>query len=62
MTKQQAVKIFKDEILPAIKARYEQDGIIDKPARREAWHNFTDMLCKDGQITLKQYETWDNPV
>jgi len=61
MTKQQVVKLFKEEILPMVKDRYEQDGVIDKPARREAWNNFTDSLCKDGQITLKQYESWNNP-
>lgn len=61
MTKKQAVEFFREEILPVIKENYEQDGITDKPARREAWNNFTDSLCKDGQITLKQYETWDNP-
>lgn len=61
MTKKQAVEFFREEILPVIKENYEQDGIADKPARREAWNNFTDSLCKDGQITLKQYKTWDNP-
>ena len=29
--------------------------------RREAWNNYTDALCKDGLITVKQYETWANP-
>lgn len=29
--------------------------------KRESWNNFTDMLCKDGEISLKQYESWDNP-
>ena len=33
----------------------------DKPALREAWHNYIDSLCKDGEITLQQYETWGNP-
>ncbi|MEK5036339.1 hypothetical protein MKY96_33455 [Paenibacillus sp. FSL R7-0302] len=33
----------------------------DIPARRQAWHDYTDMLCKDGQITKEQYNTWDNP-
>ena len=34
----------------------------DWPARSEAWNNYTDMLCKDGQITSKQYETWAHPA
>lgn len=29
--------------------------------KRESWNNFTDMLCKNGEISLKQYESWDNP-
>ena len=33
----------------------------DKPALREAWHNYIDSLCKDGEITLQQYENWGNP-
>jgi hypothetical protein len=61
MTKLQAMKIFKEEILPSIIKRYESDGIKDKPARAEAWNNFTDSLCEDGQITNKQYNNWTNP-
>ena len=61
MTKDQAMKIFKEEILPSIIKRYEMDGIKDKPARAEAWNNFTDSLCEDGQITNKQYNNWTNP-
>lgn len=61
MTKQQALQMFKEEILPFIKQQYEQDGIKDTIARREAWNNFTDTLCKNGDITTKQYEKWDNP-
>jgi len=33
----------------------------DKPAVREAWNNYTDMLQKDGSITEKQYNEWSNP-
>jgi len=33
----------------------------DKPALRQSWHNYIDSLCKDGEITLKQYENWGNP-
>ena len=40
----------------------ENPSLIDnKIAKREAWGIFTDMLCKEGYITLKQYETWSNP-
>jgi len=35
--------------------------IDDKFAKRQAWHIFTDMLCKEGYITSHQYNTWTNP-
>lgn len=58
MTKQQAVAQFKDEILPYVIERY---GPTDKPARSEAWNDWTDSLCKNGEITMRQYETWATP-
>lgn len=61
MTKREAVAEYKREILPAVKAQYERDGRIDGPARAEAWNNWTDALCKDGRITMRQYETWTHP-
>ena len=61
LTKKEALADFKENILPFIKKRYEQDGRIDYPARREAWNNYTDSLCKDGKITPKQYATWAYP-
>ena len=33
----------------------------DKIAKRIAFGDFTDMLCKCNEISLKQYETWTNP-
>jgi len=60
MTKQEALKAFRQEVLPSIPPR--ANGDIDHPARREAWGIFIDALCKSGQITLQQYETWDYPT
>ena len=37
------------------------EGLNDKPAMRYAWGLYTDLLCKDGYITMKQYETWTCP-
>jgi hypothetical protein len=37
------------------------EGLNDKPAMRYAWGIYTDMLCKEGYISLKQYETWTCP-
>lgn len=61
MTKQQAVAAFMADVLPDVKAQYEQDGVPDWPARSEAWNNYTDALRKDRQITAKQYDTWTHP-
>ena len=61
MTKKQAVHCFTECILPIVKARYEKSGRRDLGARREAWNDYTDMLCKDGQITDHQYDTWTQP-
>ena len=33
----------------------------DSTAKREMWNNYTDALCKDGVITLIQYENWGQP-
>jgi len=60
MTKKEAWAQFQKEILPSIWASEGTRGP-DRPLRAEAWNNFTDALCKDGQITLKQYESWDHP-
>lgn len=54
MTKKEVVKIFDRDIRRGIPSN-------DKPMLAEAWNNFTDALCKSGQITLKQYETWTTP-
>ena len=58
MTKKEALKEFKDNILIDIERKY---GRNDEPAKCEAWNNFTDMLCKNHYITLSQYENWSNP-
>ena len=53
MTKQQALYNF----------RHYHQGIVrgDVVYTRENWNNFTDYLCKKGDITMKQYESWTNP-
>ena len=58
MTKQAFDNIFKEDTLPFISKAYEQDGIPDKPARREAYNNKLDQWCTDGDITEDQYNTW----
>ena len=61
MTKKEAMREFREFVLPVIREKYEQYGRIDIPARREAWCNFTDALCKSGRITQRQDYTWGNP-
>ena len=55
MTKAEAVKMFRE--------LYKRWGgrRADSIAKREEWNNWTDSLCKDGLITLKQYENWGQP-
>ena len=33
----------------------------DSIAKRTAFNDYTDSLCKDGIITTYQYENWSNP-
>jgi hypothetical protein len=61
ITWEQACEIFEEDILPEVKAHYEQDGVKDIPARSETWNNWTDSLCKNEQISDWQYENWPHP-
>lgn len=62
MTKKEALVDFQENILPGLIA-VEQKGIgrKDKVMRAEGWNNYTDSLCKSGQISSKQYNNWSNP-
>lgn len=54
MTKAEAVAEFREHYLPHISPN-------DRPARAEGWNNYTDMLQKDGRISMRQYEAWSQP-
>lgn len=54
MNKKEAIQRFKDEELGAI-------SLTDQPALDQAWNDWTDALCKNGEITDKQYGTWVHP-
>lgn len=58
LTKAQVVRQWREVELPGVIELY---GPGDKPAIRESWNNFTDMLCKEGRISMRQYETWTHP-
>ena len=57
----EAVSRFENEELPFIQEQYEQDGEPDYVARCEHWNNWTDMLCKNNEISDWQYDNWDHP-
>ena len=61
MTYKEAVEEFTTDILPTVRENYEQYGVIDVPARREAWNDWMDVLCKDGDVTEHQYNNWCLP-
>jgi len=52
---------FKMEILPLIAQQYEQDGIPDRPARREEYNNLMDDYQKAGQISEEDANEWCIP-
>lgn len=58
MTKVEAKRQFEAYVLPNVIKQY---GRNDRVAIREAWNNWTDALNKDGRITDKQVNSWDNP-
>lgn len=55
MTKQQAIEYFKEHVLPRL-------DITDRPLVRTAWNDYVDALQKNGQITERQAETWEQPA
>lgn len=57
-----AVEHFDEWILPLVCEQYEKDGIPDYVARSEAWNDWTDSLCKDGEISDWQYDNWSHPA
>jgi hypothetical protein len=58
-----AVKMFERDILPGIRQVERRNGSksVDSCMRREEWNNWTDSLCKAGQISDWQYENWSHP-
>jgi len=63
MLHEQACQQFTDNILPMVRSasQQERDGFPDWTARSEAWSNWTDSLCQDGQISTWQCENWSHP-
>lgn len=61
MTKRDATRLFKENILPGVKILHEQDGKPDWPARSESWSFFVDSLEREGEISPKQFANWLAP-
>ena len=57
----QAVETFNRFILPLVQQGMEQDGEPDYIARSEAWSNWKDSLCTDGEISTWQNDNWTHP-
>ena len=53
---------YKACTLPSIKYKYERDGIVDVPARREAWSDLIDSMQKNGQLTRYEADNIDFEV
>jgi len=58
MIKTTVLANFKRDVYPVVVEVY---GLRDKTAMRFEWVTYVDGLCRDGLITMKQYETWTNP-
>ena len=58
MTKQQFDTDFKLNDLKFIAKQNEQDGIPDRPGRRQAYNNKLDRYCRDGLIKKSQANKW----
>lgn len=57
----EAFEQWESEIKPAVIRQYGQD---DVPALSESWNDYTDSLCKDGQLTDLECHycpAWDEP-
>ena len=54
MTKENAVRMFKEHIL-------QPNKVYDYWQAQQMWAAFTDGLCKDGMITDHQFHSWSTP-
>ena len=51
----EVIEWWEENELEFVKEQYEKDGVIDKVARAESFNNFTDALCKNGEISEEMY-------
>lgn len=60
MNKREFESFFRSEILPSVRARFEQDGIVDHVARNEEWNTIVDMMVQDGELPQRAVN-WVSP-
>jgi len=62
ITREQAIIRFEENFMPYVRIEEKRyNNHPDLPMRRETWNNYTDGLCKDGEISDWQYENWSQP-
>ena len=59
ITKKEVVAQFRELWAETVSLEPHWRG--DSIAKRTAFNDYTDSLCKDGIITTYQYENWSNP-
>ena len=58
LTEEQVQEMFEEFVLPSVVKDYGAD---DEIAIRTAFNDYTDFLCKEGEISEEQYDTMENP-
>jgi len=62
MTKKQALKEFREDIMPIIRENERQyTNTPDISLRRQEWGYFVESLYRDQRISKRQVYNWDNP-
>jgi hypothetical protein len=51
-------QFFEQNILPIVRYGYEEDGVPDKPARREHYNNYLDYAYRSGEVTENEVNEW----
>lgn len=56
ITKREVVAEFK-ELFSITLSNFKDDRVM----KQQLWNDWTDFLCKEGEITERQYNNWSNP-
>lgn len=61
ITKTEAIRRFKEEVMPYIREQEARRGHVDTHARVQEWSCFVDGLNKEGVINDNQAFNWTTP-